>query len=78
MNALSRNSINAVALAMLLILTGCAGMSERDQNTALGAGAGAAAGAIITGGSPVGTLGGAAVGGILGRVISDEVNDEDD
>jgi osmotically inducible lipoprotein OsmB len=77
MNTLFRNSINAVALAMLLILTGCAGMSERDQDTALGAGAGAVAGAVITGGSPVGTLGGAAVGGLIGRVIGEEAENDD-
>lgn len=49
---------------------GCAGMSEQGQNTAIGAGAGALGGAVLTGGSPVGTVGGAAVGGIIGHVVS--------
>jgi len=59
----------AVALA-LLGLEGCAGMSAQDKNTTIGAGAGAVGGAILTGGSPVGTVGGAAVGGIIGHEVS--------
>ena len=42
-------------------------MSEQDKSTAIGAGAGALGGAILTGGSPAGTLGGAAVGGYIGH-----------
>jgi osmotically inducible lipoprotein OsmB len=44
-------------------------MSARDRNTAIGAGAGAVGGAILTGGSAVGTVGGAAVGGVIGNTI---------
>ncbi|MFZ6773852.1 glycine zipper 2TM domain-containing protein [Undibacterium sp. SXout7W] len=48
-------------------LSACAEMSTRDKNTAVGAGAGAVAGAILTGGSGVGTVGGAVVGGVVGH-----------
>ena len=54
---------------MLFALGGCSGMSARDKNTAIGAGVGAVGGSILTGGSAVGTVGGAAVGGIIGHEI---------
>jgi len=47
----------------------CSGMSEQDKGTAVGAGIGAVGGSVLTGGSAVGTLGGAAVGGIIGHEI---------
>lgn len=60
----------ALALsAVFFVLGGCAGMSTRDQNTAAGAGIGALAGAVLTGGSSVGTVGGAAVGGVIGSKV---------
>ncbi|WP_414464977.1 osmotically-inducible lipoprotein OsmB [Klebsiella michiganensis] len=43
--------------------------SKRDRNTAIGAGAGALGGAVLTDGSTLGTLGGAAVGGIIGHQV---------
>jgi len=58
-------SLAAVALGM----AGCAGMSTQDRNTAIGAGAGAVIGGVLTGGSPVGTVGGAAVGGVIGNQV---------
>ena len=66
---------NTVALSAMFIgtamnLTACSGMSERDKNTAIGAGAGAVGGAILTGGSAVGTVGGAAVGGVIGHEVN--------
>jgi osmotically inducible lipoprotein OsmB len=50
-------------------LTGCAGMSKQDRNTAIGAGAGAVVGGALTGGSAAGTVGGAAVGGVIGNQV---------
>ena len=52
-----------------LTITACAGMTEQEKNTAIGAGVGAVGGAILTGGSTTGTLGGAAVGGVIGHEI---------
>lgn len=40
-------------------------MSGRERNTAMGAGVGAVAGSVLTGGSAIGTIGGAAVGGLI-------------
>jgi osmotically inducible lipoprotein OsmB len=69
MKTTERFAISAVALAMLVGLGGCADMSRRDQNTAIGAGVGAVGGAVLTGGSAIGTVGGAAVGGVIGHEI---------
>ena len=57
------------AFVAVVGLTGCAGMSTQDKNTAIGAGVGGVAGAVLTGGSTVGTIGGAAVGGIIGHEV---------
>jgi osmotically inducible lipoprotein OsmB len=64
-------SILAGSLALVAVvgLTGCSGMSTRDQNTAVGAGVGAVGGALLTGGSGVGTVGGAAIGGLIGNRV---------
>jgi len=62
-------AISTVTAVMLLGLGGCANMSEQDKSTAIGAGAGAVGGAILTGGSAVGTVGGAAVGGVIGHEV---------
>jgi len=69
MKTIQRMTLGAVAAAMLLGLGACAGMSARDQNTAVGAGIGAVGGAVLTGGSAIGTVGGAAVGGIIGNQL---------
>ncbi|MES2842144.1 MAG: glycine zipper 2TM domain-containing protein [Pseudomonadota bacterium] len=59
----------AASVALLAGLTACSGMSRQDQNTAIGAGAGAVGGAVLTGGSTMGTLGGAAIGGLIGNQV---------
>ena len=69
MRTMQRFTVSTVAVAVLLGLGGCSGMSARDENTAIGAGIGAVGGAVLTGGSTVGTIGGAAVGGIIGNQI---------
>lgn len=69
-NNSSRKLLVSVAtLVMLLGLGGCAGMSQQDKSTAVGAGVGAIGGAVLTGGSAVGTVGGAAVGGVIGHEV---------
>ncbi|RDK02279.1 glycine zipper 2TM domain-containing protein [Cupriavidus lacunae] len=50
---------------------GCADMTPKQRNTAIGAGAGAVGGAILTD-SALGALGGAAVGGVIGNVVTDD------
>ena len=70
MNTNQRITLGAVVAMFLLGLGGCAGMSNQDKNTAIGAGAGAVGGAVLTGGSAIGTVGGAAVGGVIGHEVS--------
>ncbi|KML67034.1 MULTISPECIES: osmotically-inducible lipoprotein OsmB [Pectobacterium] len=59
----------ALAITLAVTLAGCSNMSKRDRNTAIGAGAGAVGGAILTDGGTLGTLGGAAIGGLIGRQV---------
>ena len=70
MKTTQRFALSAAVAVMLLGLGGCAGMSAQDKNTAVGAGVGAVGGAVLTGGSAIGTVGGAAVGGVIGHEIN--------
>lgn len=68
------NSIKSIASSTLAVvafagLVGCADMTSRDRSIATGAGVGAVAGAVLTGGSAIGTVGGAAVGGVIGNEV---------
>lgn len=69
MRMTKRLSLGIMAAAMVLGLAACSGMSSRDKNTAIGAGAGALGGAILTGGGTAGTIGGAVVGGVIGHEV---------
>ena len=69
MTKINRIAMNVVMAALVLSLAGCSGMSSRDKSTAIGAGVGAVGGAVLTGGGVLGTVGGAAVGGIIGNQI---------
>ncbi len=57
------------AAVLAITLGACSNWSKRDRNTAIGAGAGALGGAVLTDGSTLGTLGGAAVGGVIGHQV---------
>ncbi|HEX7454462.1 MAG TPA: glycine zipper 2TM domain-containing protein [Gallionella sp.] len=69
MNTIQKIAVNAAAVTVLIALTGCSGMSQRDRNTAIGAGVGAVGGSVLTGGSAGGAVGGAVVGGVIGNQI---------
>ncbi|PIT76438.1 glycine zipper 2TM domain-containing protein [Limnohabitans sp. B9-3] len=69
LSSIQRNAARVIAISVLIYLTGCAGMSEREKSTAIGAGAGAIGGSILTGGSAAGAIGGAAIGGVIGHEI---------
>ena len=69
MKTIKSITMSAVTAAMLVGLVGCAGMSAQEKNTAIGAGVGAVGGAVLTGGSAIGTVGGAAVGGVIGHEV---------
>jgi osmotically inducible lipoprotein OsmB len=59
----------AATLTLAASLAACGGMTRQQQNTAIGAGVGAVGGSVLTGGSTMGTLGGAAVGGLIGNQV---------
>ena len=69
MKTIKQLVVTATLATAALGLTGCAGMSQQDKGTAIGAGAGAVLGGVLTGGSAVGTVGGAAVGGVVGNQV---------
>ena len=58
-----------LAITQAKSLSASSNWSKRERNTAIGAGAGALGGAVLTDGSTLGTLGGAAVGGIIGHQV---------
>ena len=64
MKHIRKVSFRVFAVATLLGLGACSGMSSQGQSTAIGAGVGAVGGAVLTGGSAAGTVGGAVIGGV--------------
>ncbi|RUT65622.1 osmotically-inducible lipoprotein B [Morganella morganii] len=66
---MKRVSTVTLSAVLLLAVAGCSNMSKRDRNTAIGAGVGAVGGAILTDGSALGTVGGAAIGGLIGHQV---------
>ena len=68
-NTMTR-TVGAAVLSMAVVgLSACSGMSQQEKSTAIGAGVGAIGGSILSGGSTTGTLGGAAVGGVIGNQL---------
>lgn len=61
--------MSAGVVTLLLTLSACSGMTTREKDIAIGAGVGAVSGSVLTGGSAVGTVGGAAVGGIIANEL---------
>mgnify|MGYP006188675451 CR=1 FL=1 len=57
----------ALTAAIVPVLAACSNLSQQQENAAIGAGVGAIGGSILTGGSTLGTLGGAAIGGVIGH-----------
>lgn len=69
------NLLGGVILSATLALAAmnpAAAADRRTTNTILGAGVGAAAGAVLSQGDTLATLGGAAAGGLLGHVLTEE------
>ncbi|ATG17428.1 TPA: osmotically-inducible lipoprotein OsmB [Providencia alcalifaciens] len=58
-----------IIATVALGLSACSNMSKQNKNTAIGATVGAVGGAILTDGSALGTVGGAAIGGIIGHQV---------
>jgi len=70
METIKKIAINSLLILAFTGLSGCSNMSTRDKNTAIGAGIGAIGGSVLTGGSALGTVGGAAIGGVIGNQIN--------
>jgi osmotically inducible lipoprotein OsmB len=66
----SERKILPAAMAVVLLLGGCATLSPRDRNTVIGAGVGAVTGSVLTGGDSLGTVGGGVVGGVIGHEVN--------
>lgn len=64
-----RVTLVSLVAAAMLALSGCSGMTRREQGTVVGATAGAVVGGVLTG-----TTTGAAVGAAAGGVIGNEVS----
>lgn len=58
-----------IAMVTLLVLSACSNMTAQQKNTSIGAAVGGVAGAVLTGGSSIGTVGGAVVGGVIGNQV---------
>lgn len=70
MNNIKKQILSCTMGAVVVVsLSACAGMTPQQKNTAIGAGVGGVAGSVLTGGSGVGTIGGAAVGGVIGNQV---------
>ena len=69
MTKFNQIAMSTLITTFLVASAGCSGMSSRDKSTAIGAGVGAVGGAVLTGGGVLGTVGGAAVGGVIGNQI---------
>jgi osmotically inducible lipoprotein OsmB len=76
MKTMHKFAVSTVVAVMMLGAAGCSDMSTRDKDTAVGVGAGAVAGAVLTHGSPVGVIGGAAVGGLIGNQVGKDKRNE--
>lgn len=64
-----------LATALALATGGCAtwdGMSAREKSAVVGAGVGGVAGSVISDGGVLGTIGGAAIGGVIGDQLGKE------
>lgn len=63
----------SAAVALFVVsMSGCSSwdnLSHRQKSTATGAGLGGVAGAVISGGGVLGTVGGAAIGGVIGNQV---------
>jgi len=69
MKTIQQNAARVLAVTALLILGGCAGMTQQEKGTATGAVIGGVVGSA-TGGGVLGTAAGAAVGGVIGHEVT--------
>src|SRR6476620_7245763 len=75
----SGRTVSAFVIAGAVVLSGCAGMSQKQRGAVIGAGAGAAIGGVIgnqTGSTARGAIIGAVVGGAAGAVIGHQMDQQ--
>src|SRR4030095_16253894 len=65
-----------LSIVVFSILCGCSSMNHQQKGTAIGAGGGAAVGALLTHGSIWGILAGAAIGGTAGNLIGKKIDQQ--
>jgi osmotically inducible lipoprotein OsmB len=67
-----RNRVASLALAGLaMAMSASPAMADRQvRNTVIGAGLGGVAGAVLSNGDPMATIGGAAAGGLIGNLAT--------
>jgi outer membrane protein OmpA-like peptidoglycan-associated protein len=73
----TRSLLSILLVAAALLVGGCASLSDTQKGAVIGAGAGAAGGAIIgkaAGGTAEGAIIGAAVGGAAGAIIGNQMD----
>jgi osmotically inducible lipoprotein OsmB len=66
---MSNNRIPLLIATLAVVGTLAACATPRETSTAVGAGVGGVAGAVLTGGSPEGTAIGAGVGAVVGNQV---------
>lgn len=71
----TRTIRSSLALAAVLALGACSGLSERQTDTAIGATVGGVAGSAVTGGSTLGTVGWAVLGGAVGPEAGERIRE---
>jgi osmotically inducible lipoprotein OsmB len=80
MKMIRKMMVPMAAGLLVFSLSACESLSEEERGTAIGAGLGGVAGSVLTEGGTLGTLGGAAAGGVIGNEVveDDEVIESDD
>jgi outer membrane protein OmpA-like peptidoglycan-associated protein len=78
-NRATPRALGALILAGSLVLSGCAGMSQKQRGAVIGAGTGAAVGGVIgnqTGSTARGAIIGAIIGGAAGAIIGHQMDQQ--
>ena len=76
---ITKRMAQALVVGVLALGLGAAAQADdKTRNTVIGAGLGGVAGALLSEGDPLITIGGAAAGGVLGHVITDDDDDRRD
>lgn len=69
MNALQKLILGTSAVSLMLVLNARKGMSARGKSIAVATGVGGLAGSVLTAGSAMGSLSGAAIGSLVGNQL---------